>query len=198
MTERYNTLHVLVNTAATAVPKHETVLGYNQCAIEKTFAVNVLAYYILPLLLLPSLSHAALHGSLLNSARVVNVVADYAGFACPEEYATFLQTNANQTGTRIPYDMHTTYQHTKQADAMLTLVQAAKFDEWDIAVHAANPGPMSTALVDVPTPCNSLALEAPGINMGTPSIEECASAAVWLAVAPELEGCCPSWLGPAQ
>jgi len=164
-------VHVLVNNAATAVPFRTVTNGYHEDGVEMTFATNVLAYHVLPLLLLPNLTQVARRGSLMTCARIVNITADYAGFLDLED------VNFVQRG----YDMNFAYMQSKQADTVLTFAQAERFDEFDVEVNAMTPGQLNTRLLETLGPRARK-------ETGARALEYGADTAVWLADSSECEG----------
>lgn len=118
-------LHVLVNNAGIAPRKRETTPE----GIELTLATNVLAYLWVTEAFAPHLEASA-------PARVVNVASDYAGDLDIDD----LEFN------RRRFDNRLAYRQSKQANRMLTVVQAEELAGSGITVHACHPGNPSSVL----------------------------------------------------
>jgi retinol dehydrogenase 12 len=117
-------LHVLVNDAGVA-PRHRETTPEG---IELTFATNVLAYLWMAEAFAPHLERSA-------PARIVNVASYWAGGL----------DAADLEFERRPFDNHTAYRQSKQANRMLTVALAERLAERGISVHACHPGdPAST------------------------------------------------------
>lgn len=118
-------LHVLVNNAGTT-PKHreETPEG-----IERTFATNVLGYLWTAEAFRPHLERSA-------PSRVVNVASYWAGNLDLEDLEFH----------RRPYDNHTAYRQSKQANRMLTVAQATSLTDAGIRINACHPGDVRSTL----------------------------------------------------
>lgn len=118
-------LHVLVNDAGIAPRRRETTPE----GIELTFATNVLAYVWMTEAFAPHLERSA-------PARIVNVASYWAG----ELDIGDLEFR------RRPFDNHTAYRQSKQANRMLTVALAERMAKRGIAVNACHPGDPSSAL----------------------------------------------------
>lgn len=112
-------VHVLVNAAAVLRPTRELVPD----GIERTWATNVLGYFAVTNMLLPTLRRAA-------PSRVVHVASTYAGG---------LDLRDVQFETRR-YDGMTAYRQSKQADRMIAwrLAEICRRDM--VSVHACHGG----------------------------------------------------------
>lgn len=117
-------LHVLVNDAGVAPRRRETTPE----GIELTFATNVLAYLWMAQAFAPHLERSA-------PARIVNVASYWAGE---------LDLDDLEFESR-PFDNHTAYRQSKQANRMLTVALADALAGRGISVNACHPGdPAST------------------------------------------------------
>ncbi|HEY3817744.1 MAG TPA: SDR family oxidoreductase [Polyangiaceae bacterium] len=125
-TKRFTNLHVLVNCAGVyAGTKQKTADG-----IERTWATNVLGYFLPTVLLLDTLVASA-------PARIVNVasaVADGLELADVEL-------------DRRPYRGMVAYKQSKQADRMLTWCFAERLRGKGVTANAMHPGFVRTSLV---------------------------------------------------
>jgi NAD(P)-dependent dehydrogenase (short-subunit alcohol dehydrogenase family) len=117
-------LHVLVNDAGVAPRRRETTPE----GIELTFATNVLAYLWMAQAFAPHLERSA-------PARIVNVASYWAGELDLDDLEF----------QRRPFDNHTAYRQSKQANRMLTVALADALAGRGISVNACHPGdPAST------------------------------------------------------
>ena len=141
-------LDVLVNNAAISPPNRtETNEG-----IELQFATNVLGYFWMTELLSPVLAES-------SSGRIINVASYWAGGLDLEDLEF----------KRRPYHNHDAYRQSKQANRMLTLVYANRFEQNGITVNSCHPGDVNSAL------SNSLGFG------GSQSPDEGAKTPVWLS-----------------
>ena len=118
-------LHVLVNDAGVAPRRRETTAD----GIELTFATNVLAYFWMTEAFAPHLERSA-------PARIVNVASYWAGELALDD----LEFN------RRPFDNHTAYRQSKQANRMLTVALADRLASRGITINACHPGDPSSVL----------------------------------------------------
>jgi NAD(P)-dependent dehydrogenase (short-subunit alcohol dehydrogenase family) len=156
ISERHPRLDVLVNNAGVGIKSQQV----SPDGIELTFATNVLAYYMLPLLLMDSLRRAP-------SARVVNVASKFAGGLNLDDLEF----------QRRPYEAMAAYMQSKQANRMLTWALVRRLEDVSVTANAMAPGPTNTPL---------LRAFAPGASGRTPA--EGADTVIWLAASPEVEG----------
>jgi retinol dehydrogenase 12 len=148
-------LHVLINNAAIAPRlRSETPLG-----IELEFATNVLGYVWMM---------RAFEGVLRRSApaRVVNVASYWAGDL----------DLGDLEFRRRAYDNDTAYRQSKQANRMLTVAFANRWDPSEITANSCHPGDANSAL------SNSLGYG------GHETAEEAAATPVWLATDASVAG----------
>jgi NAD(P)-dependent dehydrogenase (short-subunit alcohol dehydrogenase family) len=118
-------LHVLVNDAGVAPPSRETTPE----GIELTFATNVLGYLWVTAAFTPHLQRSA-------PARVVNVASYWAGDLDIDD----LEFN------RRRFDNHPAYRQSKQANRMITVMQAEALAGAGITVNACHPGDPTSVL----------------------------------------------------
>ena len=117
-------LHVLVNDAGVAPPRREVTPE----GIELTLATNVLGYLWMTRAFAPHLERSA-------PARVVNVASYWAGDLDIDDLEF----------ERRRYHNHPAYRQSKQANRMLTVMQAEALAGAGITVNACHPGdPTST------------------------------------------------------
>ncbi len=118
-------LHVLVNNAAvTPQTRKETPEG-----IELQFATNVLGYFWMMEGFSETLKDSA-------PARIVNVASYWAGDLDLSDLEF----------KRRPYRNGTAYRQSKQADRMLTVAFAKRFELHNITVNACHPGDVNSTL----------------------------------------------------
>ena len=137
--EKYDSLDVLVNNAATSSPTRQV----SPDGIELTFATNVLGYHLLTALLLESLKRAP-------AARIVNL----ASMMAYGLYPTDIQF------AKRPYNGATAYAQSKQANRILTWALARRLAGTNVTANAMSPGAVDTPLLHA---------MAPGIAGRTPA-----------------------------
>lgn len=118
-------LHVLVNDAGVAPRRRETTPE----GIEVTFATNVLGYLWVTRAFAPHLERSA-------PARVVNVASYWAGDLDLDDLEF----------ERRRFDNHPAYRQSKQANRMLTVMQAEALAGAGIHVNACHPGDPTSVL----------------------------------------------------
>ena len=118
-------LHVLVNDAGVAPQGRETTPE----GIELSFATNVLAYLWMAQAFAPHLERCA-------PARIVNVASYWAGGLDMDDLEF----------KRRPFDNHSAYRQSKQANRMLTVALADVMAKRGIAINACHPGDPSSVL----------------------------------------------------
>lgn len=159
-------LDVLVNNAGTWLSRREET----DEGIERTWATNVLGYFLLTELLRPLLLRSA-------PARVVNVAS---------ELAHDLDLSDVEFRRR-PYEGVTAYAQSKQSNRMWTWALARRLEGTGVTANAMHPGAVNTPLFRKGGGWRSLAGAAYGRVMGkTP--EEGADTVVYLASSPQVEG----------
>lgn len=128
--ERHPTIHVLVNNAGVSMQRRELTAD----GIERTFAVNHLAYFMLALLLLPALRRAP-------EARIVNVTSEaHQAFRKPEQLDF-----GNLQGERR-YKNLLAYSTSKLGNVAFTLALARRLEEEGahVTVNTLHPGVVAT------------------------------------------------------
>lgn len=144
-------LHVLINNAAVTPPvRQETPEG-----IELQFATNVLGYVWMLNALTETLQQSA-------PARVINVASYWAGGLVLDDLEF----------KRRRYNNSAAYRQSKQANRMLTVIQAEQWPADSITVNACHPGDVNSQL------SNNLGFG------GSQSAAEGADTPVWLATSP--------------
>jgi NAD(P)-dependent dehydrogenase (short-subunit alcohol dehydrogenase family) len=118
-------LHVLVNDAGVAPRRRETTAD----GIELTFATNVLGYLWMAQAFAPHLQRCA-------PARIVNVASYWAGDLDIDDLEF----------QRRPFDNHSAYRQSKQANRMLTAALADSMAKRGITINACHPGDPSSVL----------------------------------------------------
>jgi retinol dehydrogenase-13 len=118
-------LHVLVNNAAIAPRRREETPD----GLERQFATNIMGYFWMMKLFAEVLVES-------RPARVVNVASYWAGGLVVDD----LQFR------RRPYDNDDAYRQAKQADRMLTVAFASRFEGRGVTVNACHPGDVRSTL----------------------------------------------------
>ncbi len=144
-------LHILVNNAAVTPPTRvETPEG-----IELQFATNVLGYFWMIESFGERLKRSA-------PARVVNVASYWAGDLDIDDLEF----------KRRPYHNGQAYRQSKQANRMLTVAHAERFNPDQVVVNACHPGDVNSVL------SNNLGFG------GHETPEQGAETPIWLATSP--------------
>jgi len=169
---RYSALHVLINNAG-IVPASRMI---TEDGLEMQFAVNYLAPFLLTRLLLDVLVASA-------PARIVNVSASYHEKSLPINFDD-LQTE------HAPYDARSVYAWTKLAGIMFTYELAHRLQGTGVTANCLHPGVIETTLMQdfvtgtSPLPEERMAM----VRRLIVALEEGASACLYVATSPELEG----------
>ena len=158
----YPQIDVLVNNAGLALPQRELTVD----GIERTFAVNYLAYFMLANLLLPALLAA-------GRARVINVSSAAHGRAKLEF--------DNLQGERR-YSNFGMYAASKLEDVMLTFALARRLTGVGITVNSLHPGVVATEI------WRQVAVLRILSRWFMTSPEKGARTTVFLAASPDVEG----------
>jgi NAD(P)-dependent dehydrogenase (short-subunit alcohol dehydrogenase family) len=124
--KRFPKLHVLVNCAGVYLPTRETTVD----GIERTWATNVLGYYLPTVLLLDTLVASA-------PARIVNVASSVAGGLDLDDVQFERRSYAGMAA----------YRQSKQADRMLTWALASRLRDRGVTANALHPGYVQTSLI---------------------------------------------------
>jgi NAD(P)-dependent dehydrogenase (short-subunit alcohol dehydrogenase family) len=159
-------LHVLVNNAGVWLEKRRV----SPDGIERTWATNVLAYFLLGQLLLAALARGA-------PARIVNVASQLAAELDIEDVEF----------TRRRYRGVSAYSQSKQADRMLTWALARRIAGSGVTANAMHPGGVRTAIFRKAGGIRSLAAAAYA-RLNFKSAEQGADTVVWLAASQEAAG----------
>jgi len=122
--QRYGQLHVLMNNAGGIFFKRETTVD----GLEKTFALDHLAYFLLTNLLLDTLKASA-------PARIINVSSN-------AEAAGRLNFDDLQATRR--YAAFPVYAQAKLANMLFTYELARRLEGTGVTVNAITPGPVAT------------------------------------------------------
>jgi NAD(P)-dependent dehydrogenase (short-subunit alcohol dehydrogenase family) len=161
---RFGRLDVLVNNAAVwSVDRVETREG-----IERTWAVNVLAYHALMRLLEPRF---------VRGTRIVNIAS---GLAHGLELDDVEFKRRRYRGVSA-------YAQSKQADRRLTRAFARRFDERGICVNSVHPGFTRTRAFANGGGVQGLVAGLGALLFGKPPARA-AQTALWLALDREIEG----------
>ena len=158
VTDRYDQLDVLVNNAGVYLP--ERVLTAD--GLETTFAVNLLAPFLLSNLLLQALRTAA-------PARIVNVASG--------AHFDARRMDWENLGTGQEYDGWGAYARSKLGVVLMTFASARRLDPAQVTVNCLHPGVICTKLLHAAFP--SYPCEPP---------EAGARTSVYLATSPEVAG----------
>ncbi|HXK09926.1 MAG TPA: SDR family oxidoreductase [Vicinamibacteria bacterium] len=163
---RHPRLDVLVNNAGIWAGRR----GLSPDGIELTWATNVLNYFLVTDLLLPTLKAAV-------RARVVNVAS---------RLARDLDLSDVQFERR-PYSGESAYAQSKQADRMLTWALARRLDGSGVTANALHPGFVATEIFGKGGGLRGFGLSAYA-KLSAKSPAEGADTVVWLAASPDVEG----------
>jgi NAD(P)-dependent dehydrogenase (short-subunit alcohol dehydrogenase family) len=165
--QRYTQLHVLINNAGVfALTRRETLDG-----LERTFAVNVLAPFLLTNLLLDVIKASA-------PARIVNVSSD-------QQATNYLKLEDLQSEKR--YRPMRAYSQSKLAVVLFTYELARRLEGTGVTANCLHPGFVATNIAqrDLPLPAR-LATKLI-FRFGT-NPEKGAETSLYLATSPDLEG----------
>jgi len=165
---RYPRLDVVVNNAGLATPARELT----EDGVERTFAVNHLAAFLLTSLLLELLVKSA-------PARVVNT-------SSVEHYDATM--NLDDLGfERGGFSVVNAYRRSKLANVLFTRALAKRLEGTGVTVNATNPGAVATSLWDAgPRWMQPMIWVASKLFFKTP--EQGAECIVQLATSPDVEG----------
>jgi retinol dehydrogenase-14 len=163
--DRYPQIHVLINNAGVIVRQREVTVD----RLERQFAVNHLAYFLLTRLLLDRLEAGA-------PSRIVNVTSG-------AHQGGTLDLNDLQSERR--YDPVRVYGRTKLANILFTYELARRLEGTGVTANCVHPGVIATKLLsdymNLPVVGGALAR-----TFGA-SPEKAATAIVHLAASPEVE-----------
>jgi NAD(P)-dependent dehydrogenase (short-subunit alcohol dehydrogenase family) len=157
---KHDRLHVLINNAGIGSGRRGVMRReLSKDGFELRLAVNYLAPFLLTLLLLPSLRHAA-------RCRIVNVAS-----------AAQSPIDFDDVMLERHYDGMRAYSQSKLALVMFTFELAERLEREDITVNCLHPG----SLLDT-----KMVREAFGRALGP--VQAGADAVIYLSTAPEVEG----------
>lgn len=161
--QTHRELHILVNAAGVFLPRREIT----EDGLEKTWATNYVAYYLLTNLLTPALERGA-------PSRVVNIASPYAGAKIPFDDPNF---------DKRPYSYFRSTPPTMLARVLFTQEYAQRMNGKRVVANAVHPGLVAkTQLLDQTGGFFRWFTNTVG---GTP--EKGADTAIWLSTAPETE-----------
>jgi len=165
--QRYTQLHVLINNAGVFnLTRRETIDG-----LEMTFAVNVLAPFLLTNLLLDVIKASA-------PARIVNVSSD-------SHEAGYIKLDNLQS--KKPYRPMRAYGQSKLALVLFTYELARRLRGTGVTVNALHPGFVATHIAQGSLPPIARGAAKLVLSRGiTP--EEGAKTSIYLASSPDVEG----------
>jgi NAD(P)-dependent dehydrogenase (short-subunit alcohol dehydrogenase family) len=166
MCTRYPALHVLVNNAGGMWHQREVTTD----GLERTFATNHLAYFLLTNLLLDQLRAGA-------PARIVNVSSD-------AHFGAILDFDDLQ-GDR-GYDWWLAYKRSKLANILFTAELADRLAGSGVTANALHPGVVNTGIARQGSRLFRLGFRIAASFMLTPA--RGAETIVYLASSPEVEG----------
>jgi NAD(P)-dependent dehydrogenase (short-subunit alcohol dehydrogenase family) len=163
---RVSQLDVLVNNAGVWLNRRQT----SPDGIERTWATNVLGYFLTSELLRPLLERA-------GEARIVNVASELAGGLDPDDVEY----------QRRPYEGRSAYAQSKQADRMLTWALSRRLAPTRVTANALHPGFVASEIFAKGGGLLGL-LASLYSKLGARSPQEGADTVVYLAASPEVEG----------
>ncbi|WP_322793714.1 SDR family oxidoreductase [Bellilinea sp.] len=164
---RYDQLHVLINNAGAFFAKRELTAD----GLEKTFALNHLAYFLLTHLLLDLLTKSA-------PARIINVssAAHFGG-----------KINFDDLNAEKSYSGWGAYSNSKLMNVLFTYELARRLQGSGVTVNCLHPGFVATQFGK-----NNGGLIGLGLSLvqrvGAISPEQGAETTLYLATSPEVEG----------
>lgn len=164
---RYDQLHVLINNAGAFFAKRELTAD----GLEKTFALNHLAYFLLTHLLLDLLTKSA-------PARIINVssAAHFGG-----------KINFDDLNAEKSYSGWGAYSNSKLMNVLFTYQLARRLQGSGVTVNCLHPGFVATQFGK-----NNGGLIGLGLSLvqrvGAISPEQGAETTLYLATSPEVEG----------
>jgi NAD(P)-dependent dehydrogenase (short-subunit alcohol dehydrogenase family) len=163
---RYPALHVLVNNAGGIWDRRDVTVD----GLERTFATNHLAYFLLTDLLLDALHAGA-------PARIVSVSSD-------AHFGATLDFDDLQGERR--YDGWLAYKRSKLANILFTSALADRLAGSGVTANALHPGVVNTGIARKGSPLFRLGFRIAAPFMLTPA--RGAETIVYLASSPEVDG----------
>lgn len=164
--DKYGRLNVLVNNAGNVFGKRELTVD----GIERTLAVNVLAYFMLANLLVPALKKGA-------PSRIVNVASRAADMG---------HMDFNDLQSEKNYSQSRAYSQSKLADIMISYELARRLKGGKITSNCLHPGLVSSNFGSSASGAYRALIRAGKFLMITP--EQGAKTSIYLASSPEVEG----------
>lgn len=165
--DRHSALHVLVNNAGAIYLKRELTVD----GIERTFATNHLAYFLLTVELLDLLKRS-------GPARVVSVASD-AHRASSGVNFDDIQFARGYRGFRV-------YGHSKLCNILFTLELARRLQGTSVTANAVHPGFVASSFATNNGALGRIAMKLLSPLALTP--ERGAQTSIYLASSPEVEG----------
>lgn len=160
---RFGSLDVLVNNAAAVFDEWSV----NDTGIERTFAVNHVAPYLLTRLLLPTLERSD-RGRIVIVASEAHRKADWD----PES----LERSS-------PYDRFAAYARSKLANLLFSAELARRLDGSPVTSNAVHPGTVRTRLFRPRNLAEQIAMSVINLRAVTP--ETASDGVAWLATSPD-------------
>jgi NAD(P)-dependent dehydrogenase (short-subunit alcohol dehydrogenase family) len=163
--EKFTALHILVNNAGAVFHRRELTGD----EIERTFALNHLAYFLSTRLLLDLMKKS-------SPARIINVTS------ATYRYVRF---NPDNLQGEIKYSPALAYAQSKLANILFTLELARRLEGTGVTVNCVHPGGIKTKIYQS-TPSHRLYLAL--LGWALKPVEKGAETLVYLASSPEVEG----------
>jgi retinol dehydrogenase 14 len=161
--QRYPRLHVLINNAGVIPQQREVTVD----GLEKQFAVNHLAYFLLTLLLLPQLRAGA-------PSRVINVSSGA---------HAHVRMDFDDLQSERGYQPKPVYSRSKLANVLFTYELARRLQGSGITVNAVSPGIIATGML-----ADYMGVPRGDTSVGGAPPEKGAETSIYLASSPEVEG----------
>lgn len=163
---RFDYLDVLVSNAAAVFDQWSA----NGDGIERTFAVNQLAPYLLTRLLLPTLEQS-------GRGRIVIVAS---------EAHRKVEWDPGRLEPSMPYDRFDAYARSKLANLLFNAELARRLNGSSVTTNAAHPGTVRTRLFRPRNPVERIAM--PIIDLKGLSPQVASDTVAWLATSPDVAG----------
>lgn len=164
---KFDTIDILINNAGIHSPK----LELTEDNIEKTFAVNHLAYFLLTGLLLEAVNNS-------KNGRIINVAS---------RSHKEIKLNASTLPYPKYYSRYIAYKRSKLANVMYTIDLAERLRDANVTVNSMHPGLVYTAIgMESPSIFRKIADQYKKRFARSP--EKGAETVVYLATSDEVEG----------
>jgi NAD(P)-dependent dehydrogenase (short-subunit alcohol dehydrogenase family) len=160
---RYPRLHVLINNAGVIPQRREVTVD----GLEMQFAVNHLAYFLLTMLLLPSLRAGA-------PSRVINVSSGA---------HVHVSMDFDDLQAERRYQPKQVYSRSKLANVLFTYELARRLQGSGVTVNCVSPGVVATGML-----ADYMGVPRTGAALGGAPPAKGAETSIYLASSPELEG----------